>query len=137
MTVQGQNAVEMDFLPASGRRGKDRLADDRPVTLILRPDIEDRKFSRGPQKRTPVRSSASRLRLLAGKEGFWFQPHGHHELGCFRHKRPIFPSNPNGSTWFTDPQEAQRGQDPDSDLFSPGYFSGPLAGGESEILPPG
>jgi starch synthase (maltosyl-transferring) len=24
------------------------------------------------------------------------------------------------------PQEAQRGQDPDSDLFSPGYFSGPL-----------
>jgi starch synthase (maltosyl-transferring) len=32
------------------------------------------------------------------------------------------------------PQEAQRGQDPDSDLFSPGYFSGPLAGGQSEIL---
>jgi starch synthase (maltosyl-transferring) len=32
------------------------------------------------------------------------------------------------------PQEAQRGQDPDSDLFSPGYFSGPLAGDQSEIL---
>jgi len=28
------------------------------------------------------------------------------------------------------PQEAQRGQDPDSDLFSPGYFSRTLKGGE-------
>ena len=31
-------------------------------------------------------------------------------------------------------QDAQRGQDPDSDLFSPGYFSGSLAGGKTEVF---
>jgi starch synthase (maltosyl-transferring) len=42
--LPGRNAIEMVFYrhPAHGR--KDRLADDRPVTLILRPDIEDRNF---------------------------------------------------------------------------------------------
>ena len=131
-TVQGHNAVEMIFFrhPAGGR--KDRLADDRPVTLILRPDIEDRNFHEvtkaftGAEQRFPS--------AVAGREkGFVFSPGGHHELGV-QAERSDFSIEPQWQYMVHRPQEAQRGQDPDSDLFSPGYFSGPLAGGESEIL---
>ena len=131
-TIQGKNAVEMVFFRHPARGRKDRLADDRPVTLILRPDIEDRNFHEvtkaftGAEQRFPS--------AVTGREkGFVFSPGGHHALEVQAERADFFIE----SQWqymVHRPQEAQRGQDPDSDLFSPGYFSGPLAGGESELL---
>jgi starch synthase (maltosyl-transferring) len=63
--------------PARGR--KDRLADDRPVTLILRPDLEDRNFHEvtkaftGSEHHFPA--------AVTGREkGFVFHPTDHHVL---------------------------------------------------------
>jgi starch synthase (maltosyl-transferring) len=130
--IPGKNAIDMVFYrhPADGR--KDRLADDRPVTLILRPDIEDRNFHEatkafmGSEHHFPA--------AVTGREkGFVFHPSEGHALEVWTERSGFFIE----TQWLYmvhRPQEAQRGQDPDSDLFSPGYFSGPLAGDQSEIL---
>ncbi len=128
----GKNAIQLVFYrhPAQGR--KDRLADDRPVTLILRPDIEDRNFHEttkaftGSEHRFP---SA----VTSRKKGFVFHPNPDHSLEVEAERADFFVET-QWQYMVHHPQEAQRGQDPHSDLFSPGYFSGPLAGGESEIL---
>jgi predicted glycogen debranching enzyme len=130
--IPGKNAIEMLFYRHPARDRQDRLADDRPVTLILRPDIEDRNFHEttkaftGPEHHFPA--SVTRR-----KKGFVFHPNPDHTLEMAAEQADFIPE----SQWqymVHRPQEAQRGQDPDSDLFSPGYFSGPLAGGQSETL---
>ena len=127
-----ENAVEMAFYrhPADGVG--ERLADDTPVTLILRPDVEDRSFHEttkaftGPEHRFPQAVSPR-------EKGFVFHPDDGHALELAADRLDFFAE----SEWqymVHHPQEAQRGLDPDSDLFSPGYFSGPLHGGQSALL---
>ncbi|BBO84810.1 hypothetical protein DSCO28_53760 [Desulfosarcina ovata subsp. sediminis] len=128
----GQNAIEMAFhrLPAAGI--KDRLADDRPVTLILRPDVEDRDF----HEATKAYAGAETLfpaAVTSREKGFVFAPHDGHALEVAAGRIDFF-YEPEWQYMVYRPQEAQRGQDPDSDLFSPGYFSGPLTGGACERL---
>lgn len=130
--ITGENAVEMVFFRHPSRGRKDRLADHRPVTLILRPDIEDRNFHEttkaftGPEYQFPA--SVTRR-----EKGFFFHPCDGHTLEMSAGRAEFF-IEPQWQYMVRRPREAQRGQDPDSDLFSPGYFSGTLAGGESEIL---
>ena len=127
-----ENTVELVFhrRPAGG--GKDRLDDRRPVTLILRPDVEDRSFHEatkaftGPEHRFPAAVAPQR-------KGFVFSPYAGHGLAMSA-ARAAFFVEPEWHYMVHHPQEAQRGQDPDSDLFSPGYFSVPMCGGESESL---
>ncbi|BBO70997.1 hypothetical protein DSCA_49270 [Desulfosarcina alkanivorans] len=130
--IPGRNAVEMVFYrhPAGGR--KDRLADDRPVTLILRPDIEDRNFHEATKAYTGAEHHFP-ASVTGLEKGFVFHPVDGHSLEV-RAERADFFVEPQWHYMVHRFQEAQRGQDPDSDLFSPGYFSGPLAGGRSEIL---
>ncbi|MBC2711551.1 MAG: glycogen debranching enzyme N-terminal domain-containing protein [Desulfosarcina sp.] len=130
--MPGKNAIEMVFYrhPAQGR--KDRLADDRPVTLILRPDIEDRNFHEATKAFTGSEHQFPSA-VTSREKGFLFHPNDGHELEVSAERADFF-IEPQWQYMVHRPQEAQRGQDPDSDLFSPGYFSGSLAGGESEIL---
>ncbi len=130
--IPGKNAVEMVFYrhPAQGR--KDRLTDDRPVTLILRPDIEDRNFHEATKAFTGSEHHFPSS-VTSREKGFIFRPNDDHALEMEAERADFFVE-PQWQYMVHRPQEAQRGQDPDSDLFSPGYFSGPLAGGESEIL---
>ena len=110
----------------------DRLHDDRPVTLIFRPDVESRNFHEttkaftGPEKTFP---DAVRPR----PDGFVFDPTPGKGL-----EMAIAPgrfvSEPEWQYMVHRPVEAERGLDPDSDLFSPGYFSLALAGGETGVL---
>ena len=130
--IQEENAIEMVFYrhPANGQ--PERLADDRPVTLILRPDVEDRNF----HETTKAYAGAEGLfpsSVTSHGKGFVFRPCQGHELKVST-RRADFHVEPEWQYMVHHPQEAQRGQDPDSDLFSPGYFSGPLRGGESELL---
>ncbi|MFO7716120.1 amylo-alpha-1,6-glucosidase [Desulfosarcina sp.] len=130
--LPGKNAIQMVFYrhPAQGR--KDRLADDRPVTLILRPDIEDRNFHQATKAFTGSEHHFPSV-VTRREKGFVFQPNPGHALEMQAEGADFFIET-QWQYMVHRPQEAQRGQDPDSDLFSPGYFSGSLAGGESEIL---
>jgi predicted glycogen debranching enzyme len=130
--IPGQNALRMAF--ARQRAGDDpaRLADATPVRLILRPDIENRSFHdltkafTGPEHHF-------RDALSALPSGFVFCPDAQHGLkvvissGQFVHE----------AEWrymIYHLQDAERGQDPHGDLFSPGYFEVGLHGGETVNL---
>lgn len=126
------NAIEMIFYRKPAADYPDRLADAEPVTLILRPDIEDRDFHdltkayAGPEVLFPAA-------VATHKKGFVFSPYAEHSLEMTARQTNFF-HDPSWSYMVHHDQDAQRGQDPDSDLFSPGYFSGLLLGGEHEQI---
>ncbi|CCK80642.1 amylo-alpha-1,6-glucosidase [Desulfobacula toluolica] len=108
------------------------LDDDKKVTLIIRPDIEDRSFHetvkafKGPEIEWPKAVSPLEngfnfflangkiLRLAVSKGEFVHEPEWHYMI---HHSL-----------------EAQRGLDAESDLFSPGYFTLSCLGGEQVQL---
>jgi len=105
------------------------LNDDKEVTLILRPDIEDRSFHgtikayTGPEKDWPDA-------IRPGKNGFYFTLSNKKYLGIFISKGEFVPA-PEWNYMVNRPLEAQRGLDSESDLFSPGYFTVSCKGGET------
>jgi starch synthase (maltosyl-transferring) len=128
----GANAMGMVFYrePADLKPG--RLPDTEPIQLILRPDIEDRNFhnttkaNQGPETQWPSRTTAM-------ENGFIFSP------GQWRHLRVMvdrgcYHPEPEWRYMVHRPVEAERGLDPYSDLFSPGYFSLDFGGGVSAHL---
>ena len=130
--IDGENAIEMVCYrhPAAGHR--DRLADDRLVTLILRPDVEDRNF----HEATKAYTGAEQLfpsAVTPRQKGFVFHPHEDHAL-LVSSPHADFHVEPEWQYMVHRPQEAQRGQDPASDLFSPGYFSVSMAGGQGVVF---
>lgn len=108
------------------------LSDDKGVTIIIRPDIEDRSFHdtvkayKGPEKQWPGAVSAF-------EQGFFFSLSRGKTLGVTISKGK-FVHEPEWYYMVHHPLEAQRGLDPDSDLFSPGYFSVFCLGGEKVLL---
>ncbi len=112
--------------------GKDELADDQAVTLIIRPDVEDRNFHHvtkaftGPEHQWPAA-------VTALEKGFRFTPAPERNLWMQVDNGRFF-SAPEWYYMVHRPLEAQRGLDPDSDLFGPGYFSCRLKGGERATL---
>ena len=130
--VNGKNSVRLVLFrhPANGH--EDCLADEKPVTLILRPDIEDRNFH-------------ATTKAYAGPETQWNDqvslfPNGF----CFvpDPARCLHISIQNGQFVYQ-PEwlymvhraiDSQRGLDPDSDLFSPGYFTASIQGGETGMV---
>jgi predicted glycogen debranching enzyme len=130
--IKDKNAVNLSFFrhPAGDRAG--RLADFKPIQLILRPDIENRIFHRvtkayqGPEHHWPRCVSAF-------SSGFDFTPDKEH---YFRMEISdgSFVWEPEWLYMVYRPKEAQRGQDPDSDLFSPGYLSAFIEGNQTVTL---
>ncbi len=124
----GENTARIVFFRNRAKGQNRMLADCRQVQLILRPDIEDRNFHEttkaylGPEHLWPESVTAQphaftfspvperQLRIQISKGSFVWEPEWHYMVHrCM---------------------EAERGLDPDSDLFSPGYFSCVLTGGE-------
>jgi predicted glycogen debranching enzyme len=105
------------------------LDDEIPVSLILRPDIEDRsnhdacKAYSGPEYQWPGA-------VHPFTNGFRFDTGGHPPLqvrldgGRFSHEPEWLYALPH-------PIEAERGLEPNSDLYSPGYFAVELKGGHT------
>ncbi|MBW2437143.1 MAG: glycogen debranching enzyme N-terminal domain-containing protein, partial [Deltaproteobacteria bacterium] len=130
--VAGQNAVTLRFFrhPAEGL--PQRLADSEPVEIILRPDIESRNFHtatkayQGPEKQWPNA-------VHAFADGFDFTPDADHQLRIQMDKAAFVPE-PEWLYMIHRPQDAGRGHDPDSDLFSPGYLSVFVEGHQSVTL---
>ncbi|WP_300463876.1 amylo-alpha-1,6-glucosidase [Desulfobacula sp.] len=108
------------------------LEDDKGVTLIIRPDIEDRSFHetvkafKGPETEWPKAitlvnngfvfslSRGNNLRMVLSRGDFVHEPEWHY----MTHRS----------------LEVQRGLDPESDLFSPGYFTVSCLGGDTVAI---
>jgi len=130
--LAGANAVTLSFFRHGAREETDCLKDDAAVRLILRPDIEDRNFHdttkayQGPETQFPA---------LVGPmaDGFSFGRPGAHRL-IMRLSGGTFTLQPEWQYRVRRPLEEQRGLDPESDLFSPGFFSALLEGGQTLTL---
>ena len=107
----------------------DILDDDKPLQLIIRPDIEDRNFHQltkaysGPETEWPKQIETS-------ENGFSFTTHPDRRLEM-KINLGEFVLEPEWHYMVNRPLEAERGMDPDSDLFSPGYFASHLKGDKS------
>jgi predicted glycogen debranching enzyme len=130
--AKGENALQMQFYRHPAEIGGDHLKDDKPVELILRPDIENRNFHdltkayKGPEVQWP------RL-IKSANRGFDFTPDDRHHLQI-RLSDGKFVPEPEWQYMIHHSVDAERGQDPDSDLFSPGYFSVYMQGNQQVFL---
>ena len=130
--VSGENSVRIIFSRLYSNKQDRNLSDDKVIKLILRPDIEYRNFHettkafKGPEHLWPGAVSAK-------SSGFMFAPDA--ELGLFMDiSKGDFSYEPEWQYMIFRSLEAQRGLDPNSDLFSPGYFQTFLKGGEEVVL---
>ncbi len=127
--LPGRNAVRLAFSRHPAGAARDRLADATAVRLILRPDIESRSFHEhtkaftGPEERF-------RAAVAPRPQGFDFEPEPGRRLSM-RISSGRFAAEPEWHYMVHRPRDAERGEDPHSDLFSPGYFEALLAGGET------
>ncbi|NMA42302.1 MAG: glycogen debranching protein [Oligosphaeraceae bacterium] len=105
------------------------LDDEEPVTLILRPDIDDRSAH---SVTTAFRGAETRFPLAVRNfpQAFEFAPEKTHllRMSC---SAGSYSSSPEWAYQIAHQIEAQRGLEPTADLFSPGYFRVELKGGES------
>ena len=121
---QNQVMITAKRLPAGN--ASDRLPDDKSVRLIIRPDIDDRNFHTntkaylGPELQWPERCRPM-------DKGFEFAP-GKNRVFDMHASDGEFVWEPEWQYMVHLPVEAERGMDPHTDLFSPGYFSIYLAG---------
>ena len=126
------NTVQVEFSRDLARQVPDGLPDDLPVRLIVRPDIEDRNFHTttkaflGPEHHYPQA-------VTAMPAAFTFRPDPLRQLRLTA-SRGDYVHEPEWTYMVHRPLEAERGLEADSDLFSPGYFRAPLAGGEQQML---
>ncbi|MBU1055698.1 MAG: glycogen debranching enzyme N-terminal domain-containing protein [Proteobacteria bacterium] len=130
--VNDKNSVRITFTRLHSNKQDRTLSDDKAIRLILRPDIEYRSFHettkafKGPENFWPNAVSAK-------SSGFVFAPERENALSVNISKGD-FVSEPQWQYMIHRQIESQRGLDPDSDLFSPGYFHTLLNGGEECVL---
>lgn len=126
------NAIKLSFLREDAARNPEHLANDRPITLILRADIEDRnnhevtKASAGPEAQWPDA-------LQSKADGFTFAPAPDRKLNIELNGGEYHPE-PEWYYMIGHPVDQARGIDGSSDLFSPGYFKIELKGNETAEL---
>jgi glycogen debranching enzyme len=118
---EGRNAVSLRFVRLSG-------LPDEGISLILRPDVEDRSF----HEKTVLSDEALKI---------WAETTKIHADGCdvpISGGRSLRLQINEGSfhaeaerVAVGNPQDADRGLGGSSDLFSPGYFTAELTAGET------
>jgi len=128
----GKNLIRMKLYRFSADNHTGRLADHRPVTLILRPDIEDRNFH-DTTKAYAGPENHWKNSVVPSDNGFGFHPGPGDSLQVLA-SQGCFVSQPEWQYMVHRPLEAERGLDPGSDLFSPGFFTTQLLGGESQVM---
>ena len=130
--MDNENMLRMVFFRHSSENMDSILDDSKEVKLIIRPDIEDRDFHEttkahsGPEHHFPAS-------VIPEKNGFIFNP----GVGCqlaMRFPGGKYEHEPEWAYMVYRALEKERGMDPDSDLFSPGYFSIFLKGDEKVKL---
>ncbi len=128
----GSNEVRMRYFRHPAGDDRSLLADRFPVQLIVRPDIEDRSFHEttkaflGPERKWQEA-------VHSVSNGFVFSPHGGSRLQMLATDGNFVPE-PEWDYMVHRSLEAERGMDPDSDLFSPGYISVDLKGSQNAVI---
>jgi len=121
----GRNRIQLEI---SRLHSTDGLSNTSAVTVVLRPDIEWRSFHEktkayaGPETHWPAA-------IHAEPHGFIFRPVTG-ETCSIRIKPGQFHQESQWQYMVGHPEEAARGLDGTSDLFSPGWFGIDLLGGE-------
>ncbi len=131
--VENENAVLITiFRHPAGRNGSKRLPDETPVQVIVRPDIEDRNFhystkaAQGPEHYWPGQISA-------GRQSFDFNAASDRILHI-QASKGSFIRKDQWLYMIYQQNEAARGLDPHTDLYSPGIFKTWLSGSETVLL---
>ena len=127
--VAEKNAIRLLLFREPAGDDPHRLPDEKPVRLIVRPDIEDRSFHEVTKAYAGLEDQFP-ASVRPVENGFDFQPAPDRALSL-RASGAAFTWEPEWYYMVHRPLEAQRGLDPDSDLFSPGYLEGRVSGGES------
>jgi len=130
--VDRENFVRISFFRPVSSVGEKHLADGKPVKLILRPDIEDRDFHDTTKAYTGPETDFPKA-VTPGPDRFSFAPHPERRLEMTL-PSGTFVVEPEWQYMVHRPGDALRGMDPDSDLFSPGYFEVNLTGDHSAVL---
>jgi len=126
------NAVRIAFTRPADGDDPEHLADEIPVTLILRPDIENRcnhevtKAHADPEHYWP-------RTIQPRKNSFVFAPAPDRKLNL-NLENGEFHFEPEWYYMIKHPVDQARGIDGSSDLFSPGYFKTDLLGGDTAEL---
>lgn len=128
------NRVRLSITRPEVKNNRERiLSDDLSVTLIIRPDVEDRSFHdtvkafTGPETDWPAK-------VRSHGTGFDFSLSTGHTLSMGIEAPGRFVHAPEWQYMVHRPLETTRGLDPGSDLFSPGYFSFECTGGHTAEL---
>ncbi len=130
--ISGANKIRLTF-SRPGNNDNDRHLDNQQrLTLILRPDIEDRNFHQTTKAYLGAENQWSAA-IDCQKNGFTFRPSTNHRLRMSI-SAGQFIQQPEWLYMVHHPLEAERGLDPDSDLFSPGYFTATLTGNKTVEL---
>jgi predicted glycogen debranching enzyme len=128
----GRNALCLAFRRMQLSQSAQELDKELAVKLIIRPDIENRGFHEqtkayaGPEQHWPTA-------IRPVSNGFDFDPDRNHRLQLQIDNGRFVPE-PEWQYMVHRIQDAQRGFDPDGDLFSPGYFETYLAGDQRVVL---
>ena len=127
-----QNHIHLQIIRETARDPEKQLPDENPVQLIIRPDIENRsshcatKAYAGPEHHFPAS-------IQTQPDGFHFRPGPETQLHV-QIPEATFTSEPEWLYAQPHPFEADRGLEPNGDIFSPGYFSIPIQGNQSRTL---
>ena len=131
--VGEKNQVFLEIIRRPSRDLALFLDDHLPVTLILRPDIEDRSFHDTIKAWTGPEDAWEKA-LTPRKEGVLFEPVPGERALDIEISGGEFILDPEWTYMVHRPLEASRGLDSHSDLFSPGYFKIDMAGSTQGIL---
>jgi len=130
--IPGENAVRLTLHRYAAEGQERRLNDRQPVRLLIRADLEDRSFhnctkaSAGPERIWPGK-------IEAGPRNFSFRPAEDRILQLTSSKGHFVRSD-EWKYMVWQKNEASRGLDPNTDLYSPGYFELNLSGDESAVI---
>ena len=128
--VPGANGARLDVTRVSG--GARDVRD--PVRIVFRPDLEWRSFHATTKAQGAVEQAFGALGVVRAVEnGFTFQPYGDDRL-VFLASCGTFHEEPAWTYCVGHPEEAERGQEPCGDLFSPGWFACDFASGATTCL---
>ena len=103
-----------------------------PVRIVFRPDLEWRSFHAVTKAQGAVEKAfgaanavteLKNLKGLEGREGFVFQPYGEGKRLVFSIANGTYHHEPQWTYCVPHPEEAERGQEPCGDLYSPGWIS--------------
>ena len=120
---------------------------ERDFPAAVSPAADGFRFA--PPGRVPLAvrlAPAGEGRMVVSSNGRMVGPSDHRTIGPSDHQtirpsdyrtsgtKPRFVPEPEWRYMVAHPEEAARGQDGSTDLFSPGWFSATLAGGDSVVL---